>query len=113
MDRAETDRASRLGDREEVLRGVDLFATLTDEQRRAIATATRPRLYGDGETMVRQGDTGHSMFIVCSGRANVVLEPDRRPVATIEKGGYFGEMSLLTGDARTATVIAIGDIAGP
>ncbi len=38
-----------------------------------------------------------------------MLEPDRREVATIERGGYFGEMSLLTGDPRTATVIARGD----
>ena len=49
------------------------------------------------------------MFIVGSGRAAVVLEPDRREVATIESGGYFGEMSLLTGEPRTATVIARGD----
>ena len=49
------------------------------------------------------------MFIVGSGRAVVVLEPDRREVATIEPGGYFGEMSLLTGEPRTATVLARGD----
>ena len=39
----------------------------------------------------------------------MVLEPDRREVATIEPGGYFGEMSLLTGEPRTATVLARGD----
>ena len=39
----------------------------------------------------------------------MVLEPDRREVAVIESGGYFGEMSLLTGDARSASVIARGD----
>ena len=39
----------------------------------------------------------------------MVLEPDRREVAVIEKGGYFGEMSLLTGDARSASVVARGD----
>ena len=49
------------------------------------------------------------MFVVGSGGASVVLEPDRRPVAAIERGGYFGEMSLLTGEARTATVLARGD----
>ena len=65
--------------------------------------ATMSRMYGDGEAIVRQGDPGHSMFIVGSGRALVVMEPDRREVATIERGGYFGEMSLLTGEPRTAT----------
>jgi CRP-like cAMP-binding protein len=49
------------------------------------------------------------MFIVGSGRAVVVIEPDRRQVATIERGGYFGEMSMLTGEPRTATVVASGD----
>ena len=38
-----------------------------------------------------------------------MLEPDRREVATIDRGGYFGEMSLLTGEPRTATVVARGD----
>jgi CRP-like cAMP-binding protein len=51
------------------------------------------------------------MFIICSGAAAVVLEPDRREVAVIEAGGYFGEMSLLTGDARSASVVARGDTA--
>ena len=51
------------------------------------------------------------MFIVCSGSAAVLLEPDRREVAVIEAGGYFGEMSLLTGDARSASVVARGDTA--
>ena len=74
-----------------------------------MASATKARTYGNDEPIVRQGDPGESMFIVGSGRAVVVLEPDRREVATIESGGYFGEMSLLTGDPRTATVLARGD----
>jgi CRP-like cAMP-binding protein len=49
------------------------------------------------------------MFVVCSGSAAVVLEPNRREVAVIPSGGYFGEMSLLTGDPRSATVVARGD----
>ena len=49
------------------------------------------------------------MFIVCSGSAVVLLEPDRREVAVIETGGYFGEMSLLTGDPRSASVVARGE----
>jgi CRP-like cAMP-binding protein len=49
------------------------------------------------------------MFIIGSGRAAVRLEPDKREVATIDRGGYFGEMSLLTGEPRTATVVARGD----
>jgi CRP-like cAMP-binding protein len=43
------------------------------------------------------------------GRVSVVLEPEGREVATIERGGYFGEMSVLTGEPRSATVIARGE----
>jgi small-conductance mechanosensitive channel len=106
----EPDAATKQADRERVLEGVDLFSRLTPEQRRGIAAATATRLYGAGETIVRQNDPGQSMFVVCSGSAKVVVEPDRREVAVIEKGGYFGEMSLLTGDARSASVVARGDM---
>jgi CRP-like cAMP-binding protein len=46
------------------------------------------------------------MFVVCSGRVRVTLAPDNREVASMAAGGFFGEMSLLTGAARTATVSA-------
>jgi CRP-like cAMP-binding protein len=49
------------------------------------------------------------MFVVVSGRVRVTLGPDAREVATIERGGVFGEMSLLTGQARTATVTAAAE----
>jgi small-conductance mechanosensitive channel len=101
--------AEEVETRDRLLAGIDLFAALDERQRRAIASATRSRTFGDGEAIVRQGDAGHSMFVVGSGRVAVVLEPDAREVATIERGGYFGEMSLLTGEPRTATVLARGD----
>jgi CRP-like cAMP-binding protein len=59
---------------------------------------------------VKQGEEGQSMFVVLSGTVNVVLEPQRQEVARIQRGGYFGEMSLLTGEPRSATVLAIGDV---
>ena len=92
--------------RERLLSEVDLFSSLTASQRGGIAAATRLRTYGAGEAIVRQGEPGESMFIVSSGTVAVVLEPDRRQVSTIGAGGFFGEMSLLTGEARSATVVA-------
>ena len=50
------------------------------------------------------------MFVVLSGSVSVVLEPSREEIARIEPGGYFGEMSLLTGEPRSATVLAVGDL---
>ena len=105
----EPDPAADARAREDVLARVDLFARLSQDQRREIAAVTRTDRFGDGEAIVRQGMPGQSMFVVCSGSVAVVIEPGARQVATIERGGYFGEMSLLTGDARTATVIARGD----
>jgi len=67
-------------------------------------------VYGSGETIVRQGEEGQSMFVVVSGTVSVVLEPAREEVARIPTGGYFGEMSLLTGEPRSATVLAVGDV---
>jgi small-conductance mechanosensitive channel/CRP-like cAMP-binding protein len=107
----EPDAAAKLQERERVLAGVDLFSRLSDAQRREIAASSAIRLFGAGEVIVRQHDPGQSMFIVCSGAVAVLLEPDRREVAVIEKGGYFGEMSLLTGDPRSASVVARGDAA--
>jgi small-conductance mechanosensitive channel/CRP-like cAMP-binding protein len=104
------DPAARRKRREEMVAGVDLFASLTDVQREGLAGSTAMRVYGDGETIVRQGAPGQSMYVISSGAVVVLLEPDKTEVARIEKGGYFGEMSLLSGEPRSATVVARGDV---
>jgi small-conductance mechanosensitive channel len=91
----------------EVLRHVGVFATLSDDERRELATMGEPTLFAKDEAIVRQGEAGDSMFVVCAGRAAVTLEPNRQVVNEVAAGGYFGEMSLLTGDTRTATVVAL------
>ncbi|MFN7983661.1 MAG: cyclic nucleotide-binding domain-containing protein [Vicinamibacterales bacterium] len=58
---------------------------------------------------MKQGDPGQSMFVVLDGQVRIILEPSGQEVATTSAGGFFGEMSMLTGDPRTATVRAIGD----
>ena len=103
------DVSARQRNRDRLLAGVDLFAGLTEEQRHEIAAATTDKVFGHGEAIVRQGSPGNSMFVVGSGTAVVTLEPYGQEVATIPAGGYFGEMSLLTGEPRTATVVGRGD----
>ncbi|MEO7157442.1 MAG: mechanosensitive ion channel family protein [Vicinamibacterales bacterium] len=94
----------------ERLAGVDLFSTLSPEERLALATAGSQPLFAAGEAIVRQDTDGDSMFVVLTGQVRVVLEPSGQEVAVIPSGGFFGEMSLLTGDRRTATVTAVGDV---
>ena len=106
----EVDHSARQRERERTIGGIDLFSALSQEQRAALAASTRTKVYGDGEVIVRQHEPGESMYVVCSGRVAVMLEPDRTEVAVIERGGYFGEMSLLTGEPRTATVVARADV---
>jgi small-conductance mechanosensitive channel/CRP-like cAMP-binding protein len=85
---------------------VPVLASLSDEAHRALAAASNERLFGDGEVIVREGDAGRTMFVVRKGRVAITIGPEAKLVAVTEPGGYFGEMSLLTGDPRSATVRA-------
>lgn len=91
------------------LAAVDLFALLPEAERNELGGLSIERVYGAGQTVVRQGRSGESMFVVCQGRVRVTVGEGGVEVATIGPGGYFGEMSLLTGDPRTATVSAVED----
>ncbi len=103
---AEPERASERIDRlSGVLAPVALFAPLAPEQRDELAARAVERIYGQGEKIVRQGDAGGSMFVVHRGSVRVV-EASGRELAVFEAGGYFGEMSMLTGQPRSATVEA-------
>jgi CRP-like cAMP-binding protein len=105
----EPDAAAEAAEREAVVGGMDLFAGLDDDSRRGVAAGARFRTFGSGEAIVREGDAGQSLFVVCSGAVAVVTGSQRQEVAKIDAGGYFGEMSLLTGEPRNATVVARGD----
>jgi small-conductance mechanosensitive channel/CRP-like cAMP-binding protein len=106
----EADVNEKVEEEERLLASVDLFSTLSPELRSQVARSAPMAVYGSGETIVQQGEEGQSMFVVVSGSVSVVLEPSRDEVARIERGGYFGEMSLLTGEPRSATVLAVGDV---
>lgn len=94
----------------ERLARVDLLKPLSAEARHALAAASREHLFAAGEAIVRQEAEGDSMFVLLRGRARVVLEPSGQEVAVTPEGGFFGEMSMLTGERRTATVRALDDV---
>jgi len=88
---------------------VELFATLTDAMRRQLSGMCREVLYGPDQRIVTEGEIGSSAFVIETGSARVTLAGVKEPVAQLRAGQYFGEMSLLTGERRTATVTAIDD----
>jgi small-conductance mechanosensitive channel/CRP-like cAMP-binding protein len=101
---------NRLSAIESAIASVDLFALLSDEARSRVAAGARERRFAAGETIVREGDRGSSMFVVEAGRLGVSAHGtvgESQRLAVLEAGNAFGEISLLTGDARTATVRAL------
>ncbi len=93
----------------QAIAAVSVLASLPEDAHSDLAAGAEERLFADGEVVVREGEPGASMFIVTRGRVGITVGTERREVAVTETGGYFGEMSLLTGATRTATVIARGD----
>ena len=93
----------------QLLDGVDIFAALSEEQRTQLAVASRAVLFEAGQTIVREAEEGDSMFVLKHGQASVTLTRTEGELARHEEGAFFGEMSLLTGDARSATVTAVTD----
>jgi small-conductance mechanosensitive channel/CRP-like cAMP-binding protein len=94
-----------------ILREQPIFKCLGDEQLDALLPRGRTAHFGKDEKLIQQGEAGQSMFLLVSGEANVTVERNGNPtlVASLGAGDCFGEMSLLTGEPRTATVIANSD----
>ncbi|HET6855183.1 MAG TPA: mechanosensitive ion channel family protein [Pyrinomonadaceae bacterium] len=93
----------------ERLSAVDIFAPLSAEETTMLAQAAVSHVFAPGETVIRAGDPGSSMFVVHKGKVRVQVSENGRPrtVATLNEGEFFGEMALFTGEPRTANVLAL------
>ena len=100
-------------DRITMLRKIDLFdRSLGEGELVQLANTMRECSFPAGTALIRQGDTDHSMFILAEGLVDVMVSMDERPelrVARLVPGEFFGEMALLTGEPRSATIVASTD----
>ncbi|MEO6871519.1 MAG: mechanosensitive ion channel family protein, partial [Chthoniobacterales bacterium] len=94
-----------------ILETEPLFACLNEEQLTALIRGARMSHFGRGERILEQGAEGASMFVLLEGTAQVSVRQSgtSHRVGILRAGDCFGEMSLLTGEARTATVRAEHD----
>ena len=95
---------------EQTLRGVTLFSHLSQRQRSRLARFATTRSYKQGSTIVRQGDTSMSLYVILSGAVRVNRESEGGggsvEVEQLGPGGAFGEMGLIEDLPRAATVVA-------
>ncbi|NBF40121.1 MAG: cyclic nucleotide-binding domain-containing protein [Spirochaetes bacterium] len=95
---------------ERLLRGIPLLASLSDEAFGELAVQLQPRTFPAGEEIIRQGDSGSSLFLIARGVVRVTREQangDVKEISTLLPGDFVGEMALLHAEPRTATVLAV------
>jgi CRP-like cAMP-binding protein len=92
----------------DALRRVPLFADLSRREVEKIARLFKERRFAEGETVVREGSGGAAFFLIDSGEAAVSVAGKSR--SGLKAGDYFGEIALIDGGARSATITATSDL---
>lgn len=91
-----------------LLRPVPIFRGLSKGALLEVARKSNEVAYPAGATVVKQGDPGELLCVIVKGTVEVIR--DGRPVAQMAAGSYFGEISLIDGRPRSASVVAVDDI---
>ncbi len=106
----------RVDGREAALRNVDFLDALPAEVLHQLAEAAERRLFAPGEPIIRQGEHGEELFVIIAGEVAVYVKArgkgrgPRREVSRLHTGQFFGEMSLMTGQMRAASVSACSEV---
>ena len=99
-----------------LLKSLELFAALTEQETQALAALLIPTPLALGDVATKQGEPSESLYILARGKVGIFREaadvdpPVRQRLATLPAPQYFGEMGLLTGQARTATILAESEV---
>jgi CRP-like cAMP-binding protein len=98
-----------------LLRSIELFSSLCDDEVWDIVRKDRLLGFGYGELVVKQGDAGGSMYVILEGQCSVLIvdpsdEERMVEIAQLNPGTIFGEISALTNDLRTASVKAVSHL---
>ncbi|MBJ6765649.1 mechanosensitive ion channel family protein [Myxococcaceae bacterium JPH2] len=93
----------------ELLRAVDLFSPLGTSELERLRREVAVRRFGRGERIIQEGEEGRTFYVVGSGEVSVRAGKAQAEVTRLGRGSYIGEMSLLTGEKRAATVVAMED----
>ncbi|MFT3769242.1 MAG: mechanosensitive ion channel family protein [Minicystis sp.] len=98
--------------RQSALARVEFLRMLHEDERDSVAGRLLYALFAPGETITKQGAVAHWLYIIVSGIAEVRIRIDGtdRAVAKIQAPGFVGEMGLMTGEPRTATVVALTEV---
>ena len=111
--RRQTKQQADIERRAAELAGVRLFARLSDEERTELARGLRYAPFSRGEAMTREGATAHWLYLIIEGEASIRVTTASGRQAEVGRVGandFFGEMSLMTGEPRAATVVAVTDV---
>jgi small-conductance mechanosensitive channel len=100
--------------RVDVLRSVEFLSELTQEELRHLAEHLHYAPFVRGEAIIVQGAIAHSLYLLTSGEAEVRVTAEEGKVSIVVSqlapGSFFGEMGLMTGEPRAATVVALTDV---
>ena len=100
------------GQRLAAVRKIELFHSLTEEERSDLAVRLISAPFAHGEAIMRQDAVANWLYVLTEGEAEVRVTASglSRTVGTLRAGDYFGEMGLMTGEPRSATVMALTDV---
>ncbi|MDN5304087.1 MAG: small conductance mechanosensitive channel [Fusobacteriaceae bacterium] len=94
--------------RKNLINKIEFLKSLSEKSKNELSKKIKLFKYGKGEIIVNEGEEGDSFFIIQSGIVDILI--NNRKIVNLREGDFFGEMSLLTGNKRNATVVATIDL---